>query len=319
MTWKRKYLKYKVEEEDFPQRLSMRRSAKYGNCNWTPSTWKHSSKLHMMYVKLDKFLKSRVGQSFDKVFSEFKSKFPDSYAGRNLVETFKNSFIEYQDRHWNGKYSSFYVENGIIKDGYKKPQKPKTVKINIRSKEVRYSFSDYVFKDKRLLDIITTYIPGNYYKYLIKGVDFSERVHDNIKHYLLKDNALKELTTLYSNQWYLNKGWYHCIDNQYKWTGSHYVKTGTVITAKGVELLVFNMNIIEDCDIVERKSKAFKRNIHDNLKTQKSIKRNKEKQKELERELLLHDLLQERKKKEKEENELIRDRHGFDDHSFKNW
>ena len=23
--------------------------------------------------------------------------------------------------------------------------------------------------------------------------------------------------------------------------------------------------------------------------------------------------------KEKEENELIRDRHGFDDHSFKNW
>ena len=81
----------------------------------------------------------------------------------------------------------------------------------------------------------------------------------------------------------------------------------------------FNKHIIEDCDIVERKSKAFRRSIHDSLKTQNSIRRNTEKQIEHEREALLHDLLQERKKKEKEENELIRDRHGFDDHSFKNW
>jgi hypothetical protein len=210
-------------------------------------------------------------------------------------------------------------DNGLIQDGYNKPIKPKTAKINIRSKVIEYSFTDYVFEDKRLLDIITTYLPRNYYKYLIKGVSFSERVHDSIKSYLTKEYVLEALTPLYSDKWFTSKDWYYCVGDTYKWTGSHYIKTGTSVNDKGVELLVFKMNIIEDCDIVAIKSKAFKRNIQDNLKIQKSIRRDWEKQKELEREYLLHDLLQERKKKEKEENELIRDRHGFDDHSFKNW
>lgn len=162
-------------------------------------------------------------------------------------------------------------------------------------------------------------MPGNYYNYLIPGITFSERVHDAIKHYLTKDNARKAMTPLYSNIWFVNRGGYNCTENTYKWTGSNYVKTGTTINNAGIELLVFNTHIIEDCDIVERKSKAFRRSIQDNLKTKNSIRRSREKQLELERDALLHDLLQERKKKEKEENELIRDRHGFDDHSFKNW
>lgn len=319
---RREYLKHKNGDlEELPNKLSMRNSAKYGNCNWKPFVYRYScSKLKMMYHRISKFIKSRVGKNYDEVYSEFRNKFPEYFAGVNLVDDFKNHFEKYQYRHYNWKDHNYYVDdNGLIQDGYNKPTKPKTAKINIRSKVIEYSFTDYVFKDKRLLDIITTYLPGNYYKYLIKGVSFSERVHDSIKYYLTKKHVLEALTPLYSDRWFTNKDWYYCVENTYKWTGSHYVKTGTSVNAKGVELLVFKINIIEDCDIVEIKSKAFKRSIKDNLKIQKSIRRNREKQKELEREALLHDLLQERKKKEKEENELIRDRHGFDDHSFKNW
>lgn len=319
---RREYLKHKKGDlEELPKKLSMRNSAKYGNCNWRPSIYRDScSKLKMMYHRISKFIKSRIGKSYDKVYSEFRNKFPEYFAGINLIDDFKNHFEKYQYLHYNWKDHNYYVDdNGLIQDGYNKPIKPKTAKINIRSKVIEYSFTDYVFEDKRLLDIITTYLPRNYYKYLIKGVSFSERVHDSIKSYLTEKHVLEVLTLLYSDKWFTSKDWYYCFGSTYKWTGSHYVKTGTSINDKGVELLVFKMNIIEDCDIVAIKSKAFKRSIQDNLKIQKSIRRDWEKQKELEREALLHDLLQERKKKEKEENELIRDRHGFDDHSFKNW
>lgn len=319
---RREYLKHKKGDlEELPKKLSMRNSAKYGNCNWRPSIYRDScSKLKMMYHRISKFIKSRIGKSYDEVYSEFRNKFPEYFAGVNLVDDFKKHFEKYQYLHYNWKDHNYYVDdNGLIQDGYKKPIKPKTAKINIRSKVIEYSFTDYVFEDKRLLDIITTYLPRNYYKYLIKGVSFSERVHNSIKSYLTKKDVLEALTLLYSDKWFTNKGWYYCVGSTHKWTGSHYIKTGISINDKGVELLVFKINIIEDCDIVAIKSKAFKRSIQDNLKIQKSIRRNREKQKELEREYLLHDLLQERKKKEKEENELIRDRHGFDDHSFKNW
>lgn len=319
---RREYLKHKKGDlEELPKKLSMRNSAKYGNCNWKPFIYRDScSKLKMMYHRINKFIKSRIGKSYDEVYSEFRNKFPEYFAGINLIDDFKNHFEKHQDRYCNWKDHNYYVDdNGLIQDGYNKPIKPKTAKINIRSKVIEYSFTDYVFEDKRLLDIIATSLPRNYYKYLIKGVSFSERVHDSIKSYLTEKDVLEALTLLYSDKWFTNKGWYYCVGSTHKWTGSHYIKTGTSINDKGVELLVFKINIIEDCDIVAIKSKAFKRSIQDNLKIQKSIRRDWEKQKELEREYLLHDLLQERKKKEKKENELIRDRHGFDDHSFKNW
>lgn len=319
---KRKYLKHKKSDlEELPKKLSMRNSAKYGNCNWRPFIDRNSwSKLKIIYHRINKFIKSRIGKSYDEVYSEFRNKFPEYFAGVNLVDDFKNHFEKYQHRHYNWRDHNYYVDNnGLIQDGYNKPIKPKTAKINIRSRVIEYSFTDYVFEDKRLLNIITTYLPRNYYKYLIKGVSFSEIVHNSIKSYLTKKHVLEALTLLYSDRWFTSKGWDYCVGNTYKWTGSHYIKTGISVNDKGVELLVFKVNIIEDCDIVAIKSKAFKRSIQDNLKIQKSIRRNRKKQKELEREALLHDLLQERKKKEKEENELIRDRHGFDDHSFKNW
>lgn len=320
---RREYLKHKNSDlEELPKKLSMRNSAKYGNCNWKPWVYRsYGSKLKIWYYKITKFIKSRVGKNYNKVYSEFKKKFPEYYGSINLVDDFKNHFVEHQERHYNGKGYSYYIDNnGCIQDGYVKRTKPKTAKINVRSTVVEYSFSDEVFKDKRLLDIVMTYLPGNYYNYLIPGVTFSTKVHNSIKYHLTHENVRKALTPLYSNKWFItNKGHYYCFENSYKWNGSHYVNTGTSINNNGIELLLFNKHVIEDCDIVDIKSKVFRRSIEDTLKTRRSIRRKEEKQRELEREALLHDLLQERKKKEKEENELIRDRHGFDDHSFKNW
>ena len=319
---KREYLKHKNGDlEELPKKLSMRNSAKYGNCNWKPYVYHNSRKLKMVYHKIDHFLKSSIGKKFDDVYSEFRQKFPERCAHVDLVENFKSSFREYQDHYISWENSSYYVdENGLIQNDYVRRTKPKTAKINVRSTVVEYSFSDEVFKDKRLLDVVMTYLPGNYYNYLIPGVTFSAKVYNFIKYYLTQENARKALTPLYSNKWFItNKGHYYCFENSYKWTGSNYVKTGISINNSGIELLLFNKHVIEDCDIVDIKSKVFRRSIEDTLKTRRSIRRKEEKQRELEREALLHDLLQERKKKEKEENELIRDRHGFDDHSFKNW
>ena len=57
--------------------------------------------------------------------------------------------------------------------------------------------------------------------------------------------------------WFVNRGGYFCTENTYKWTGSHYIKTGTTINNAGIELLVFNKHIIEDCDIVEKSLKPL--------------------------------------------------------------
>lgn len=308
---KREYLKHK-SYEDYPMRLSMRRSAKWKNCNWVPGIWRHSSKLHMMYVKIDKFLKSRVGKKYDDVYSEFRRKFPAYYGGRDLVELFKESFMEHQNHHWNGKYSSFYVDNGIIKDGYVKNKRNKEVKINIQKNESTYIFNKETLKDKRVRCIVDFYLPHKYKYYLHCDIPFSEKVRQSMIFYLtISDTIYDELTALHSKKWWKNKygfGW----NGYYSWWGNKIDKE----TLKRFLFTEINNNTY---DIVKLGSKEFIRNYEDSRKSNASRKRLAAKEEEIKREFMLHDLLQTRKKKEKEENELIRDRHGFNDHSFKNW
>ena len=74
---RREYLKHNGDLEELPKKLSMRNSAKYGNCNWKPWVYRYRcSKLRMMYHKIDNFIKSRVSKSYDEVYSEFRKKFP---------------------------------------------------------------------------------------------------------------------------------------------------------------------------------------------------------------------------------------------------
>mgnify|MGYP003420975832 FL=1 len=53
---RREYLKHKNGDlEELPMRLSMRNSAKFGNCNWKPYVYHSSRKLKMIYHKIDHF------------------------------------------------------------------------------------------------------------------------------------------------------------------------------------------------------------------------------------------------------------------------
>ena len=148
---RREYLKYKlwknintVEEADniLPMRLSMRNSAMYGNCNWKPfgycfrrKSWKSMNK------KISRFIKNHIGKSFNKTYSEFKKKFPETFGDTNLSILFKDRFREYQDHWYNCKNGSFYVDkNGQIRDGYKVNYRDKKTKINIRNKVSKYRY-----------------------------------------------------------------------------------------------------------------------------------------------------------------------------------
>lgn len=318
---RREYLKHKNGDlEELPMRLSMRNSAKYGNCNWKPYVYHSSRKLKMIYHRIDHFLKSSIGKKFDDVYSEFRQKFPERFAHVDLVENFKSSFREYQDHHTNWEHSSYYVDkNGLIQNDYVRPKKNKVVRINKQYKETKYSFSDYVYNDRKLLDIVQDYLPGNYHKYLIKGTYFTEKLHKNFIHYLFKKSVKEKVTSLYSEYWFFKKGIYHAFETNWVWEGNKFRFKKSSVSNSGLEELLFRKHIIEEYDEVEIGSPEFIRNFEDNRKKNAAIERIHNKELEKEREALLHDLLQERKAKEKEENELIRDRHGFDDHSFKNW
>lgn len=267
----------------------------------------------MMYVKIDKFLKSRVGKSFNDVYSEFRKKFPKYYGGVDLVEYFKDRFVEYQTHYWNGKYHSFYVEDGIIKDGYISPVKQKQIKINIKRNDLTYMFNQKFLKNKEIYNIIDSYLPYKYKHYLDNSTIFSERTRDIITEDLTTNkNIYDELANVESLEKYIEPA-------RIYWDGRRAIREGKTISKSNLKYFLFTEINNDEYDIVELGSKEFIRNFEDNRKKKAKADREAHKIFTAEREALLHDLLQERKKKEKQENELIRDRHGFDDHSFKNW
>lgn len=323
MGWKREYLKHKGLFEDLPKKLSMRSSAKWGNCNWTPYIYSNpyrSDKWRALSNKLVKFIKTHVGKSYNDTFAEFKKKFPAYFGTINLAECFRDRFKEYQNRNMNWENWSFYIDNnGLIQNGYVREPKNKEVKINIVHKDPLYSFTDVVFKDRRILNLIAYYIPNKYLQYLEPNVKFNKSTYYDIKYYLFKtDQFTLDLTELHSKKWWRSKGYY--FDSRYaRWNGKRYVYEEKRLRSEDVEYFIFKKHIVDEYDTVKLGSSEFNRHFEDIRKKEASIERANAKVKEAEREALLHDLLQTRKKKEKEENDLIRDRHGFDDHSFKNW
>lgn len=325
MGWKREYLKHKGLFEDLPKKLSMRSSAKWGNCNWTPYIYSNpyrSDKWRALSNKLLKFIKTHVGKSYNDTFAEFKKKFPAYFGTINLAECFRDRFKEYQNRNMNWENWSFYIDNnGLIQNGYVREPKNKEVKINVKNKGVLYSFSENVFKDKRVFNIISCYIPSKYLQYLEPNSKFSQSTYNDIYYHLDRcPNFAVEISSLHTMKWWQTNRYCYDWDTRYiHWNGYGYEYKKKVLSEHSIKQFIFTKHVIEDCDVVKLGSSEFNRHFEDIRKKEASIERANAKVKEAEREALLHDLLQTRKKKEKEENELIRDRHGFDDHSFKNW
>ena len=327
---KREYLKHKlwknintVEEASdiLPMRLSMRNSAMYGNCNWKPfgycsrgRSWKSMNK------KISRFIKNHIGKNFNKTYSEFKKKFPETFGDINLSIEFKDRFREYQDRWYNCRNGSFYIDkNGQIRDGYQVNHKDKKTKINIRNKETLYSFNDNVFNDLRVLNLVRFYLPGNYDQYLNSGIKFSEKIYNKIFFFLDKTPHLSvELVKLHPLDWWIKNKYCYWFDSRYCYYLSNPV-TLKSLSSNAMKKFLFKEHVTEDCDIVKIGSPEFRRDFENKRKKIASQDRIRDKEKEHSLEILLHTIVSERRKKElDEENNLVtRDRLGFNDESFK--
>lgn len=332
---KREYLKHKwwknldnIEEYNLPKRLSMRQSSKYGNSNYVGYTYHNafqSKKWKSISHKVYRFIEANIGRSFNKVFSEFKQKFPKYFGDVSLEECFKGRFQEYQNRHWLQQHWSFYIDKfGIIRDAWKEWKEPKNKKrkINIRSSKTLYSFKS--FTDGRILPILETYLPKKYFIYLDPEIKFDESTKESIVNGLTTNKMfLVELANLHPISWWrknyhlymLSTVYTHFDIFKHDWIYRH-----NALTLTTAENFIFNKYIIEDCDVVDVDSPEFKRNFEDSRKKKESQERTNIKQDEQYRESLLHTLESERKAKQKIEEQkdaITRDRLGFDESSFR--
>jgi hypothetical protein len=328
---------YDTYGENIPVKASMRDSAKFGNCNWKPwvDSAYSSDKWDMMRQRLGKFIEARVGKSFNKTFSEFKEKFPETFGKINVVKEFKSRFLNFNPHHeqywmsnWvtyeRNRYWSFYIDNyGIIRSFYLENRKPKNkmVKINKRSSEVIYNFKKHVFEQPEILAIIETRLSKKYRQYLDPEIKFSQVIYDKIIYDITNNALLEELATLHKIEWWkehysLWRFDIHCYDYDYKI--HDYKKKVNAIPKHIMESFLFEKTITEDCDIIKGGSSEHLRWLNDIHKASKAEWRIEEKERLAKRESLLHDVITKRRLKEfdAEKNRIDRDRLGFDEYSF---
>lgn len=321
MGFKREYLKHKVDEDNFPKKLSMRKSAKWGNCNWTPYIYRspyYSSKWESLSIRILKFIKSHVGKDFNDTYAEFKKKFPTYFGSINLSECFKGRFREYQNREMNWENWSFYVdEEGIIRNGYVRKPKKKEIKVNILKKDVKYGFSNKVFEDIRIKFILEKYLPNNYLQYLEPNLTFSSKIYYNIKFYLSRQtNFALELAKLHTLEWWRKHGYCYSFELIPVWLKDKHEEK-RLLPDHAIKKLIFDEYQIEEYNLIEVGSPECKRYFEDKRKQVATERRKAAKLREEQREILLHNIMVEKKRKEREEDIIARDRHGFDDESFK--
>lgn len=330
---------YDDVDDIVPKKASMRSSAKYGNSCFIPHhrySAYQSDKWDMYSQKISHFLSSRIGKSFNKVFSEFKEKFPEQFGNIHLPSEFKSRFLSlhelekcnYSLGHFRTKHWAYYVdENGIIRNLYielkkkDKPRKSKKVEINLRSINHFYRFNDNVFEDGRLYNIIESRLPGKYKYLLERGKEFSEFIYRDITNTLLGSwQFAAELAKLHSEDWYFEHYNYRFGQHKedYNFELRDYRIKIPVLNTGHVENFIFSKRTVKDCDKLFAGSPKHLQYIQDNRKHHESIQRKNKKDRELEYDNLLHTIEESRKDTERQRMQDIidRDRLGFDENSF---
>lgn len=312
------YLKHKswkdlLEDEQLdklPQHLSMKSSARYGNSSWVPKDKYYggydSSKWHQMSVKINRYLKNSIGKPYNKVYSDFKKKFPKDYCGINLNKNFKFRFIEYDERYlsWGNEHFCYYVDDqGNIQNVYfdkLKQPKPKKKVATISSKRKMYRFSNFIVHNFHANFIVHCYLPRQF-DHLLNGNWFSEEIFWRMITYISKNNVLQVIRRLKSEKWW---------DDFRK---MHHMRWCKDVMLK----FMFDERDEEVVEYVEVGSPEHKRFIAENNKQAKIKKKKKEKEALAKLETLLHDIEYERKHKDDDKNIIDRDRLGFNENSFK--
>ena len=302
--------------DEAPKNLSMRSSARCGNGSYVAKDkWGtyDSHKWYQLSRKINRYLRSCVGKPYDKVYSEFKKKFPYRFGRFELAERFKYHFIEYRDvnSYWHSTDYCYYIdEQGLIQNAYldklaKKPKEKKLTKIKVTDSQKKYRFSDYVINDFHAKFIVRTWLPRRF-DYALSGQYFSEDVYHRILNHLNRDCLLSAIYGLKSAKWW----------KQFKQSRPK-IRYMYGISSYVVKEFLFDEWIDEKVKYVEVGSPEHKKHVAENSKKERALRKKKERELLAKMETLLHDIVNERKRKEDLKNIVDRDRLGFDEESFK--
>lgn len=323
-----------------PHRQSMRDSAKFGNCawkpwidhKWMPEKWKPISS------RLYNFLRAHIGKSYDKTYSEFREKFPHQCGKIDVVQRFKDRFLDISQvtkikkrGYWRRNpfqldWSYYVDEQGIIRNLYLemeklKPKEKNLVEVNVRKKEWMYKFNPVVFEDGAVNSIIMTALPHKLREYVKPDISISEDIYHEMSEYLTNGTVLLDITRTRSdrfwenNRYTVNDVYDYKYDREQKKCIKTFVKRQ--LTYDSFMYFIFKKFLVKDCDYMEAGSPEHKRYIHEELQQFRKTRDAANKAYEEKISHLLSDITYERKHKDDDRDIISRDRHGFDENSFK--
>lgn len=318
--------------DEIPKHQSMKQSAQFGNSSWVAKDRYcayDSGKWKQLSRKMNSFLKANIGRSYNKVYSEFKSKFPEKFGPLVLAEEFNKRFLTdvKLDRHlrWRNEYWCYYVDDhGIIRNQYldemsKKPRVKDKTLIRQTAKKTMYRFSDWVFGDCQVLILVDSFLPKKYDHLLNRDTWFSEKELNDILFYFCRDGFLEALYNLRSLDWWKTNISYYGVRWKGDWDSKSqtYINKRYLLSADTMRAFLFVKKDVISGEFVESGSAEHRRYLADTSKTARSEnrKRNKDMSERLDN--LLHEIEYKRRHADDEKNIIDRDRLGFDEDSFK--
>lgn len=323
-----------------PVKQSMRDSAKYGNCGWKPyreHTY-YSDKWKTIRNKMEKFLRSHIGKSYDKTYSEFRDNFPHQFGKIDVIGEFKARFLDiahlarYERRkvYFNNPFAfdwSYYVdEQGIIRNMCQEtektvPKKKRQIEVNVLKEEWVYSFNPVVFEDGAVNAIVVESLPHSLREYVAPGKIFSHEVYCEMSKYFQRGTFNEDIKNIRSERWWEKHGYRIETVYDYKW--NYETKTctktfkGKVLNYDSVFNFILTKKMDKECEYLDANTAECKRYL--NERSQKINAANRIRKQENEKKLstLLSDITHKRNYVDEEKNRVDRDRLGFDENSFK--
>lgn len=241
------------------------------------------------WASLDRFLLSCVGLPFNKVYSEFCSKWP-AWIGR-WTDTRWAIRNECNLNDPGRTYNDFIIDDsGILQKNSKswrwRKKDKKTISLDTSEVPVvLWEFNKSLFK----YEDITNYLYGILGRKRVKEIKESEYITQGMVRYI--ENCCE---TRYS--------WHTFLRNH-----PHWEDCGRWVYRK-VEK--------KDVLVVEKGTASYSKITAERRDARRKVRRENLKQKKQVESVLLHDLEQKAKEKERAQNEVDRDRLGFDNQSF---
>lgn len=288
----------KYENRPSKIKLGWRERGNYGKCE--KLTYKKYYRKINFFDECKRFINHSIGRNFDKVFHEFCQKYPKIVCG---IKTRDHFFWLFEDR-----FPLFYIDEQKRIQKYKLDPKPKKyvefVEDDVDELEYMVEINRAVIDEMNFRLFFIGKLPRFYYDLLYKernrfiSCDHYYKIMHNfhVDTYMLrcfiKEQCEKD-RKLYQLLW-------NEMSNELSESGG-----------------IFRKVMITPTKRFYKGDKEFYRYYAELEDSRKKTERERKKRIKEQQENLLHDITEIRKRKELEKNLIDRDRHGFDDESFK--